>query len=48
MPRQVHIDLCGVDSANKYDPAVLHHIIVREIYRRKIFFDDADCDDYLN
>jgi len=48
MPRQAHIDLCGVGSAKTYDPAVLHHIIVRGIYRRKIFCDDADCGDSLD
>jgi putative transposase len=26
----------------------LHHIIVRGINRRKIFFDDPDCDDFLD
>ncbi len=29
-------------------PGALHHIIVRGIYRRKIFFDDADRDAFLD
>lgn len=37
MPRKARIDA----------PGALHHIIVRGIDRRKIFFDDADRDDFL-
>ncbi len=29
-------------------PGALHHIIVRGINRRKIFFDDSDRDDFLD
>jgi REP-associated tyrosine transposase len=36
MPRKARIDALGA----------LHHIIVREINRRKIFLDDADRDDF--
>ena len=38
MPRKARIDA----------PGALHHIIVRGIDRRKIFFDDADRDDFLD
>ena len=38
MPRKARIDA----------PGALHHIIVRGINRRKIFFDDADRDDFLD
>ena len=38
MPRQV-----GIDA-----PGALHHIIVKGINRRKIFFDDSDRDDFLD
>jgi hypothetical protein len=38
MPRKAHIDA----------PEALHHIIVRGIDRRKIIFDDSDCDDFLD
>jgi REP element-mobilizing transposase RayT len=38
MPRQ-----CRLDS-----PGALHHIVVRGIERRKIFWDDADRDDFLD
>ena len=38
MPRKARIDAAGA----------LHHIIVRGINRRKIFFDDSDCDDFLD
>ncbi|HSO61694.1 MAG TPA: transposase [Desulfobacterales bacterium] len=38
MPRKARIDA----------PRALHHIIVRGIDRRKIFFDDFDRDDFLN
>lgn len=38
MPRKARIDA----------PGALHHIIVRGIDRRKIFFDDSDRDDFLN
>jgi len=38
MPRKARIDA----------PGALHHIIVRGINRRKIFYDDADRDDFLN
>ncbi len=37
MPRKARIDA----------PGALHHIIVRGIERRKIFFDDADRDDFI-
>ena len=37
MPRKARIDA----------PGALHHIICRGIERRKIFFDDADRDDFL-
>jgi len=48
MPRKARIDLCGVASAKTYAPRALHHIIVRGINRRKIFFDDCDRDDFLD
>ena len=38
MPRKARIDA----------PGALHHIIVRGINRRKIFFDDLDRDDFLD
>ena len=38
MPRKARIDA----------PGALHHIIVRGINRRKIFFDDKDRVDFLN
>ena len=38
MPRKARIDA----------PGALHHIIVRGINRRKIFFDDADRDNFLD
>jgi REP element-mobilizing transposase RayT len=38
MPRKARIDA----------PGALHHIIVRGIDRRKIFFDDSDRDDFLD
>ncbi|RJQ56152.1 MAG: transposase [Desulfobacteraceae bacterium] len=38
MPRKARIDA----------PGALHHIIVRGIDRRRIFFDDADRDDFLD
>ena len=38
MPRKARIDA----------PGALHHIIVRGIDRRKIFFDDFDRDDFLD
>ena len=38
MPRKASIDA----------PGALHHIIVRGINRRKIFFDDADRDGFLD
>jgi len=38
MPRKARIDA----------PGALHHIIVRGINQRKIFFDDADRDDFLD
>lgn len=38
MPRQARIDA----------PGALHHIIVRGIDRRKIFFDDSDRDDFVD
>jgi len=38
MPRKARIDA----------PSALHHIIVRGISRRKIFFDDPDRDDFLD
>jgi putative transposase len=38
MPRKARIDA----------PGALHHIIVRGIDRRKIFFDDYDRNDFLN
>jgi REP element-mobilizing transposase RayT len=38
MPRKARLDA----------PGALHHIIVRGINRRKIFFDDADRDDFLD
>ena len=38
MPRKARIDTAGA----------LHHIIVRGLNRRKIFFDDADRDDFLD
>jgi REP element-mobilizing transposase RayT len=37
MPRKARIDA----------PGALHHIIVRGIERRKIFYDDSDRDDFL-
>ena len=38
MPRKARIDAAGA----------LHHIIVRGIERRKIFWDDADRDSFVN
>ncbi len=38
MPRMARIDT----------PGALHHIIVRGINRKKIFFDDPDRDDFLD
>jgi putative transposase len=38
MPRKARIDA----------PGALHHIIVRGINRRKIFFDDSDRDDFFD
>jgi REP element-mobilizing transposase RayT len=38
MPRKARIDAAGA----------LHHIIVRGIKRRKIFWDDADRDSFVN
>jgi putative transposase len=38
MPRKARIDA----------PGALHHVIVRGINRRKIFFDDSDRDDFLD
>jgi len=38
MPRKARIDA----------PGALHHIIVRGIERRKIFYDDNDRDNFLN
>ena len=38
MPRKARIDA----------PGALHHIIVRGINRRKIFFSDSDRDDFLD
>ena len=38
MPRKARID----------DAGVLHHIIVRGIERRKIFWNDADRDSFVN
>jgi len=38
MPRKARIDAAGA----------LHHIIVRGIERRKIFWDDADRDAFVN
>ena len=38
MPRKARIDA----------PGALHHIIVRGINRRKIFFNDPDRDDFLD
>jgi REP element-mobilizing transposase RayT len=37
MPRKARIDA----------PGALHHIICREIKRRKVFYDDADRDNFL-
>jgi hypothetical protein len=37
MPRKVRIDA----------PGALHHIIIREIERRKIFYDDPDRNNFL-
>lgn len=37
MPRKARIDA----------PGALHHIIVRGIERRKIFYDDEDRDNFL-
>ena len=37
MPRQSRLDT----------PGALHHIVIRGIERRKIFWDDADRDDFL-
>ena len=48
MPRKARIDLCGVASAKTHAFRALHHIIVRGINRRKIFFDDSDRDDFLD
>jgi REP element-mobilizing transposase RayT len=38
MPRKARIDA----------PGALHHIIVRGIERRKIFYDDNDRDNFLD
>jgi len=38
MPRKARIDA----------PGALHHIILRGINRKKIFFDDPDRDDFLD
>jgi hypothetical protein len=38
MPRKARIDA----------PGALHHIIMRGIERRKIFWDDADRDSFIN
>ena len=38
MPRKARIDAAGA----------LHHIIVRGIERRKIFWDNADRDSFVN
>jgi len=38
MPRKARIDA----------PGALHHIIVRGIERRKMFYDDSDRDNFLN
>ena len=38
MPRKDRIDAAGA----------LHHIIVRGVERRKIFWDDADRDSFVN
>jgi hypothetical protein len=38
MPRKARIDVAGA----------LHHILVRGIERRKIFWDDADRDSFVN
>ena len=38
MPRQSRLDT----------PGALHHIVMRGIERRKIFWDDTDRDDFLN
>lgn len=38
MPRKSRIDA----------PGALHHIIVRGIERRKVFFDDADRDNFID
>jgi len=38
MPRTARIDA----------PGVLHHVIIREIERRKIFLDDTDYEDFLD
>ncbi|WP_319407623.1 transposase [uncultured Desulfosarcina sp.] len=38
MPRKARIDA----------PGAVHHIILRGINRRKIFFDDSDRDDFLD
>ena len=58
MPRKARVDLCSValakkhlccvSLAKKYAPGVLHHIIMRGINRRKIFFDDSDRDNLLD
>ena len=37
MPRKTRLD----------SPGALHHIVVRGIERRKIFYDDSDRDDFL-
>jgi putative transposase len=37
MPRKARIDV----------PGAFHHIICRGIERRKIFYDNADCDNFL-
>ena len=37
MPRKARLDA----------PGALHHIVVRGIERRKVFYDDTDRDDFL-
>lgn len=38
MPRRARIDA----------PGAIHHIMARGIERRKIFFDDKDCDEFIS
>ena len=47
MPRKARIDLCGVASAKTYAPGALHHIILRGIELRKIFYDNFDGDNFI-